>query len=354
MRAACLSDWRGGWVDEGAPAPYAATAAAVRKEIIPTQADSQRQMCGAPRHRSWRWRWRSSDARCPFATPTREQLCTRLAGKRIVLYGDSLTHQFFASLASLAGNATRAPVPRECWRLRHLKCVSVCGGTALVCNRHHFALALDVTPPPLPPNCSVRARVAPLNATFAPRCLASFDLVVLSTFSHWVGMDGALNVQTCLCEGGAAMTSGAAARAAVEYTAALYDAQMRRDAAFLSRLPSASRRVLFRTSPPGYPPPDALRPDTRGGRPPVYLAPSRDLAWVDAYARRESSPFNHHLFRRFNAIARAAYAAHGLPVMDVERPMLHRVDGHMDPLHYCLPGPPDFYSYVLWNFALGQ
>ena len=39
MRAACLSDWRGGWVDEGAPAPYAATAAAVRKEIIPTQAD---------------------------------------------------------------------------------------------------------------------------------------------------------------------------------------------------------------------------------------------------------------------------------------------------------------------------
>ena len=187
-----------------------------------------------------------------------------------------------------------------------------------------------------------------------PRCLASFDLVVLSTFSHWVGMDGALNVQTCLREGGAAMTSGAAARAAVEYTAALYDAQMRRDAAFLSRLPSASRRVLFRTSPPGYPPPDALRPDTRGGRPPVYLAPSRDLAWVDAYARRESSPFNHHLFRRFNAIARAAYGAHGLPVMDVERPMLHRVDGHMDPLHYCLPGPPDFYSYVLWNFALGQ
>ena len=57
MRASCLSDWRGGWVDEGAPAPYAATAAAVRKEIIPTQADSQRQMCGAPRHRSWQWRW---------------------------------------------------------------------------------------------------------------------------------------------------------------------------------------------------------------------------------------------------------------------------------------------------------
>ena len=192
MRAACLSDWRGGWVDEGAPAPYATTAAAVRKEIIPTQADSQRQMCGSPRHRSWQWRWRSSDARCPFATPTREQLCARLAGKRIVLYGDSLTHQFFASLASLAGNASRAPVPRECWRLRHLKCVSVCGGTALVCNRHHFALALDVLPPPLPPNCSVRARVAPLNATFATRCLASFDLVVLSTFSHWVGMDGAL------------------------------------------------------------------------------------------------------------------------------------------------------------------
>ena len=60
--------------------------------------------------------------------------------------------------------------------------------------------------------------------------------------------------------------------------------------------------------------------------------------------------------RRFRALTcrGAAYAAHGLPVMDVEQPMLHRVDGHMDPLHYCLPGPPDFYSYVLWNFALGQ
>ena len=113
MRASCLRDWRGGWVDEGAPAPYAATAAAVRKEIIPTQADSQRQMCGSPRHRSWQWRWRSSDARCPFATPTREQLCARLAGKRIVLYGDSLTHQFFASLESLAGNATLDPARIE-------------------------------------------------------------------------------------------------------------------------------------------------------------------------------------------------------------------------------------------------
>ena len=58
--------------------------------------------------------------------------------------------------------------------------------------------------------------------------------------------------------------------------------------------------------------------------------------------------------------ARKAYASRSagaaaerlVGVMDVEAPMLQRIDGHMDPLHYCLPGPPDFYSHVLYNFVL--
>ena len=41
-------------------------------------------------------------------------------------------------------------------------------------------------------------------------------------------------------------------------------------------------------------------------------------------------------------------------VMDVAAPMLHRVDGHLDRLHYCLPGPPDFYSHALFNYMLDE
>ena len=57
---------------------------------------------------------------------------------------------------------------------------------------------------------------------------------------------------------------------------------------------------------------------------------------------------------RLNDAARAAYAAHDLGVMDVAAPMLHRVDGHLDRLHYCLPGPPDFYSHALFNYMLDE
>ena len=49
-----------------------------------------------------------------------------------------------------------------------------------------------------------------------------------------------------------------------------------------------------------------------------------------------------------NDAARAAAAAHRLEVLDLEGAMLARVDGHLvDRLHYCLPGPPDFFAYAL-------
>ena len=59
-----------------------------------------------------------------------------------------------------------------------------------------------------------------------------------------------------------------------------------------------------------------------------------------------------HMVFGLNAAARSAYASRGLGVMDLERPMLHRVDGHLDRLHYCLPGPPDFYTHALYNYVV--
>ena len=105
---------------------------------------------------------------------------------------------------------------------------------------------------------------------------------------------------------------------------------------------------------------DLLAPDTPGGArqdfshhaPPIFTAPSRGVEWARELVARGSSRFNHHMLPRLNDLARRAYADARLGVMDVEAPMTPRVDGHLDPLHYCLPGPADFYSEVLFNFML--
>ena len=162
------------------------------------------------------------------------------------------------------------------------------------------------------------------------------------------------------------MGAADAATFSQSYVAKLYERQMRHNAEHLRSLVSAppqvdwrKTRVLFRTSPPGYPTADLLTPDTTNGVPPVFTAPSRSVAWVRTLASRGTSRYNHHMLLRLNELARRAFSAHGetddadaLGVMDVEAPMLPRVDGHLDPLHYCLPGPTDFYSEVLFNFGL--
>ena len=135
-------------------------------------------MCSG--QQSWRWQWHSHNPDCPFEHPARERLCQRLRGKRILLYGDSLTQQLFVSLASLAGNGTQMQRPSECSLVKPIECVSVCDGSCILCHRLHFGLALDHTGAALAPigNCSVRSSVvAPLQETFSPRCIRFFDLV---------------------------------------------------------------------------------------------------------------------------------------------------------------------------------
>ena len=317
------------------------------------------------RQESWRWRWQSHERGCPFTRPTRSALCARLAGKRILLYGDSLTQQFFVSLASLAGGAAASWRPPGCEGMRRLECVRVCGGgsepPAELCQRTKFGLALD-EPPPRPHNCSVQPSVvATAEEKFPPNCVRRFDVLILSEAAHWVGVDGALGMQQCLERFGATD----AARFSQAFVARLYESQMQRDVAHLRAVlappPSAGERrdtrVLFRTSPPGYPTADVLPPDTPEGIPPVFTAPSRSAAWATALAAQRTSRYNHHMLPRLNAIARRAFADGGasgsrVGVMDVEAPMVPRVDGHLDPLHYCLPGPADFYAEVLFNFVV--
>ena len=111
-------------------------------------------------------------------------------------------------------------------------------------------------------------------------------------------------------------------------------------------------RVIMRTSVPGYPPADVLAPDTPRGEPPVFWAPRSNVSWAHEYSQRRTSRWNHHMWSRMNGIVRQAYLGQGLHLMDIEQPMLQRVDGHLDELHYCLPGPPDFYSWAVFNFGL--
>jgi hypothetical protein len=229
----------------------------------------------------------------------------------------------------------------------------------MLCNRKQFGLALDqIGRQKAISNCSVRATTAanPLNITFDPTCLAHFDFVIVNEFAHWAGDDGCTRVEECLRQQGVPDASQSAQR----HVLALYHDQMRRNAAHLREVESSARahggrqtKVLFRTALPGYPPAEVLRPDTPGGVPPVFTTPNHwPLDWVHDYAGRAASPYNHHLWARMNHIGRRAYHEHGLGVMDVEPAMIHRVDGHLDRLHYCLPGPPDFFTHALFNYAL--
>lgn len=310
------------------------------------------------RQHSWRWRWMSRDPRhCPFRRPNRAQLCQKLAGRRIALYGDSLTQQFFVALASLAGAARPTPRPAGCEATKRLECVRVCGNespglSADICQRTRFGLALDEQPtfPPHFHNCSISpSTVAPLREKFAPACIRSFDVVVLSEVAHWVGNDGALGLQQCMVQRG--VSEPEARRSSQSYIEDLYRRQMTQNARYLRRIVradagDASRsvrrtRVFFRTSPTGYPTPDLLASDTPDGTPPVFTSPTRNLTWVDELVARGASRFNHHMIPPLNAIARAAFepadavdaSGDAVAVMDVEAPMLYRVDGHLDPLH---------------------
>tara|TARA_B110001452_G_scaffold266974_1_gene275268 strand:+ start:1632 stop:2384 length:753 start_codon:yes stop_codon:yes gene_type:complete len=245
--------------------------------------------------------------------------------------------------------------PSGCWS-RKIACVRACDGSVLICHRQKFGLVTD-TPPRLPHNCTINATVLPLQQSFAASCVLRFDLVILSEWAHWAGVDGALGLQRCLEEAG--VGSERAARWSQDEIAQLYATQMRRNAGFLRRVLSERTRrtrAFFRTSAPGYPPPDVLPPDmpTRNHEPQSYAAPAQDLSWARVWAgtAQGAESFNHHMAFRLNEAARVAYSAEGLGVMDVEAPMLHRVDGHIDRLHYCLPGPPDFYTHTLYNHVL--
>ena len=355
----CLSVWnRGAWeYDATLPPPYEQQDAAAAKQNPQSQKIKSNRMCDPELQQSWRWQWRSLNADCPFERPGRELLCQRLKGRRILLYGDSLTQQHFVSLASLAGNGTEMRRPSECAVVKPLECVSVCDGSSVVCHRLRFGLALDYTGSSLSSlsSCNIKPSVvAPLHETFSPSCILGFDIVVLQEFAHWVGADGSMMLEECLREKG---HGSRATSWAQKHILRLYQGQMQRNAAFLQNVASQvdvdrRPRVLLRTAVPGYPPAGVLAPDTPHGEPPVFRSPRSNTSWALEYSSRATSRWNHHLWSKMNIIARRAYREHALEVMDIEMPMLQRVDGHLDELHYCLPGPPDFHSLVLYNFVL--
>ena len=121
----CLTHWNGSWVYHAEqPPPYVEQASAASRTNPQSVNIRHSPMC--KRQQSWKWKWESHDTRCPFHHPTTRELCERLRGRRIILYGDSLTQQFFVSLASLTGGgATQAPHPPGCEHARHLECLQL-------------------------------------------------------------------------------------------------------------------------------------------------------------------------------------------------------------------------------------
>lgn len=395
----CLSD--GGWaLDALRRRPYDALQPAVAAMSNHSAQRYRRigELCSDDE--SWRWVWRPREAsRCSrFSVPSRAELCRRFSGRRVLLYGDSLTQQHTASLVSLLGGPVEARPPEPCRlsrTLRKLQCVRACpGGAALVCHRFGYGLmthgATDgASPPRAPHGCRVNATALTTEAAFPPACLQTFDAVLIGAWAHWAGVDGAWGLEACLRRARGkegqqqhAHSASNAPRIAQAWVRHLFNRTAFDAAAFLQSgvvAPSAHAtgtaarrpRVFFVTAAPGVPPPDVLAPDPPSGAtriptaaPPTQRRPSPSRedfgvgafraprngphAWAEAWRGAATSPFNHHMVFALNDATRAAATAHGLELLDLEGAMLARVDGHrVDRLHYCLPGPPDFLAYAL-------
>ena len=220
-------------------------------------------------------------------------------------------------------------------------------------------------------------------------------LAAHATSAAWAGVDGAWGLEACLRGargGGQQHAHNSAPRDAQAWIRNLHNKTLQEAAAFLqsgvvapsgTSPPAAATgqgqrrpKVFFVTAAPGVPPPDVLAPDvpdaaraTTATESPTAAAAtktmqqqaSRDFgvgafraprngphAWADAWRHAATSPYNHHMVFALNDAVRAAAAAHDLELLDLEGAMLARVDGHrVDRLHYCLPGPPDFFAHAL-------
>ncbi|KAG5189403.1 GDSL/SGNH-like acyl-esterase family found in Pmr5 and Cas1p-domain-containing protein [Tribonema minus] len=337
-RTFCLGQWNGGsWVhDPSISQPYA-------RPLKPKTELERNQMCTAEKDKSWQYTWQQGpdvDERCKLVRPTPHQLCKALANKRLLLIGDSLTMQMVVSLTKLSGTGEEEVddnlLNTGC---AHLTCDTDDKGTQAsftLCKL--YAAKMLVEPFPRQEFLGGVCKLPPERKSFFQFVSAeelreyvdAADYVIINEFAWWVGHMHK-DLRTCL---GARMSAGDASEMAFSAITELYRNQTWTKTAVME---GTQTPVYYRTATPG-------RPERSQVHGPM------DLKAVKA----KLFAYGHEHYARYNDIAREAYTARGLNMLELEELMVPRVDGHPkgDAIHYCLPGPPDTFAYVLYSFIL--
>jgi hypothetical protein len=328
---------------------------------------------------AWRWIWKANDPQCDLVANFHPQdACSRIAGRRLIFIGDSVTHHTFESIFRLIG--VPAPESHGCY---HLICPGEGHESAIVClvrtgNRflepvmqQEIPTASGSTTCPFP---TVNFHGGPIN----PIEVKSFlSLVELSQFEphteieveeQYLGVKIDVNgdatplelesetaeqghhphQQTPLevpddhlspltdadiiiindfvwwgnemyqtlnsCLLDHKLTETDAAQATDDAFLASYGDQMSKMAGLLQSVPA---RVYYRT----------------------------------AWKPRGSVP-GHHLVKKMNSLAKEAYLAHGHSIIDIENLQEWGNQGHADDIHYCMPGPMDVVAYYLFMYIV--
>eukprot|EP00899_Mesostigma_viride_P016212 jgi/Mesvir1/24592/Mv21912-RA.1 len=265
--------------------------------------------------------WVVASEHCHLAPFDKHGFCEALAGRSLLLVGDSMTRIMLRSLKSLLGGvttseATEKPAMKPC-----VEEYRVCGGLVITFVRNDVlspvadgAWAKYVKSP------QVKAKSYWSVDKSCPwvRHLASHQVVVLNSGAHLVGRSDKAYTQ----EMGAAL----------EYLARHYKGQ-----------------VFYRTTPRGHPQCEDA---------PASPIPSYDRYLATHKGGGEYKKYHWDRIPGLNAIARTLMRRAHIPLLDVAhltelRPDMHRPHAK-DCLHYILPSVVDTWNWLLYNAMLGR
>ena len=252
-----------------------------------------------------------------------EKFCALLGGRDLLIVGDSTSFTLHESAmgaldlvpAYARGGGAFSAVPHD-----HLDACAghaVCGGRASVRYVHNDRVGAPPLPSPPP-----RPRARDAQGAIV---LAHDEHNHLQPFLHLV-----TNATLLL------LNRGAHWRPEEEVVRELLGVL----AAVRARAPGAG--IVVRSTPPGHAP----AVEAQAPPPSRALLPLRSPK--EAAAALAAAPAGYHYadFARLNA-ALAAALPPGVVYLDVEPLTLLRPDHHTDPLHYCVPGPTDWWVWLL-------
>ena len=252
---------------------------------------------------AWKWRWEPTDnVTAPYVEIDPEHFCRLLAGRHVLIVGDSLNHQLHDALLLVAQRTSTELMDNRREICDQWSCVS-----HAICTRF---------PDRYPPSRLkfVRNDYLRLNS----------DVIVNRTHNYllypWV--DDLHDYPFLILNRGAHFVADAEFKAELRHTLTYIATHF------------ANHTVVYRSTVPGH-------RDCKLHTQPLAVTLG-GMNWT-------GSPYHWDEFVAQNEIARLEVAAVRAHYMDVYASTQWRPDSHVDCLHYCQPGVPDQWAVLLYN-----